>query len=212
MTLELPLQQSSGIGSTIPTGNNNIARSTSTCIQYSGSLTGDACMIPDNDSVLQAALATAAALAAASAQTVTSHQQITLQPNCQSSIPLSFSPVIYQPNLSNSQGVQSMKVRRGKWTQEEESYADYLIEHFEKGTVDGCENGCTLRAFLSRKLYCAPMRISKKYAGKSSFCKGHQSMTTPCLQAIPHTTSFSHLQGKVLGNAYFCQRAMAPML
>ena len=42
-----------------------------------------------------------------------------------------------------------------------------LIEEFEKGTILDCENGCTLRAYLSRKLHCAPMRISKKYAGKS---------------------------------------------
>ena len=28
------------------------------------------------------------------------------------------------------------------------------------------KNGCTLRSFLSRKLHCAPMRISKKFAGK----------------------------------------------
>lgn len=62
---------------------------------------------------------------------------------------------------------QHMKLRRGKWTPEEEEYANRLIEEFENGTVTGCENGCTLRAFLSRKLHCAPMRISKKFAGKS---------------------------------------------
>jgi len=60
-----------------------------------------------------------------------------------------------------------MKLRRGKWTAEEENYANRLIEEFERGTVTDCENGCTLRAFLSRKLHCAPMRISKKFAGKS---------------------------------------------
>lgn len=59
------------------------------------------------------------------------------------------------------------KLRRGKWTQEEEAFANALIEGFEKGTIQDCGNGCTLRAFLSRKLHCAPMRISKKYAGKS---------------------------------------------
>jgi len=61
----------------------------------------------------------------------------------------------------------TMKLRRGKWTQEEERFANALIEEFEKGAIQDCENGCTLRAFLSRKLHCAPMRISKKYAGKS---------------------------------------------
>lgn len=57
------------------------------------------------------------------------------------------------------------KLRSGKWTSEEESYADILIELFEKGHIDE-KNGCTLRSFLSKKLHCAPMRISKKYAGK----------------------------------------------
>jgi len=57
--------------------------------------------------------------------------------------------------------------RKGKWTPEEEKYANFLVREFENGTVPDCENGNTLRAFLSRKLHCAPMRISKKFAGKS---------------------------------------------
>jgi len=60
-----------------------------------------------------------------------------------------------------------MKLRRGKWTVDEEIYANCLIKEFENGLLPDCENGCTLRAYLSRKLHCAPMRISKKYAGKS---------------------------------------------
>jgi hypothetical protein len=60
---------------------------------------------------------------------------------------------------------QGRKKRSGKWTPEEEKYADLLIEQFEKGQVDEY-NGSTLRSFLSRKLHCAPMRISKKFAGK----------------------------------------------
>ena len=55
--------------------------------------------------------------------------------------------------------------RSGKWTKEEEVYADTLIELFDKGQVDE-RNGSSLRGFLSRKLHCTPMRISKKYAGK----------------------------------------------
>lgn len=64
-----------------------------------------------------------------------------------------------------------MKLRKGKWTIEEEKYANLLIREFENGTVSDCENGCTLRAFLSRKLHCAPMRISKKFAGKNCIGK-----------------------------------------
>jgi len=62
---------------------------------------------------------------------------------------------------------QKMPLRRGKWMPDEERYAKSLIDAFEKGIINGCENGCTLRAYLSRKLHCQPMRISKKYAGKS---------------------------------------------
>lgn len=57
------------------------------------------------------------------------------------------------------------KQRSGKWTREEEAYADILIELFDKGQVEE-KNGVTLRSFLSRKLFCVPMRISKKYAGR----------------------------------------------
>jgi hypothetical protein len=57
--------------------------------------------------------------------------------------------------------------RSGKWTVEEEEYANLLIELFNRGSVfEEIQNGVTLRSFLSRKLFCAPMRISKKFAGK----------------------------------------------
>jgi len=77
-------------------------------------------------------------------------------------------------------------LRSGKWTPEEELYANILIELFEEGCVDEFEkemngdndptsdddkafkvsNGMTLRAYLSKKLFCSPMRISKKFAGR----------------------------------------------
>lgn len=82
--------------------------------------------------------------------------------------PINLSPAYPLPNKYSTPSVfTNMKLRRGKWTQEEEAFANALIEGFEKGTIQDCGNGCTLRAFLSRKLHCAPMRISKKYAGKS---------------------------------------------
>ena len=57
-------------------------------------------------------------------------------------------------------------VRSGKWSSEEEGYADRLVLEFEKGWLTDCENGCTLRSYLAKKLNCAPMRISKKFAGR----------------------------------------------
>ena len=83
-------------------------------------------------------------------------------------------------------------LRSGKWTAVEEAYANILIELFEEGRIDEyekrmdsdgynnnndskdeskpakfkIENGMTLRFYLSRKLFCSPMRISKKFAGR----------------------------------------------
>ena len=58
-------------------------------------------------------------------------------------------------------------MRRGKWTAEEQTYADCLISLFTAGTVPSCEDGVTLRAFLAKELRCERMRISKKFAGAS---------------------------------------------
>eukprot|EP00937_MAST-01D_sp_MAST-1D-sp2_P001938 g1938.t1 len=60
--------------------------------------------------------------------------------------------------------------RKGKWTREEEDYANKLIEHFHSGVLPIAE-GTTLRCFLSNILNCEPMRISKKFAGKESIGK-----------------------------------------
>lgn len=57
--------------------------------------------------------------------------------------------------------------RTGKWSEEEEQYANQIILKFQSGELDDCENGCTLRAYLARKLNCAPMRVSKKFAGRN---------------------------------------------
>ena len=78
-----------------------------------------------------------------------------------------------QPQL-NGKGMLSINTikgdpkyqRKGKWTIEEEEFAQQLIKEFEAGTVI-CVNGKTLRAYLADRLNCAPMRISKKYAGKN---------------------------------------------
>jgi hypothetical protein len=56
--------------------------------------------------------------------------------------------------------------RSGKWSVEEEAFANRLIFEFENGILADCEDGCTLRSYLARKLRCAPMRISKKFAGR----------------------------------------------
>jgi len=62
-------------------------------------------------------------------------------------------------------------LRRGKWTPEEEAYANRLILEFKSGLLP-LTDGTTLRTFLSKLLNCDPMRISKKFVGSN--CIGKQ--------------------------------------
>lgn len=57
----------------------------------------------------------------------------------------------------------SLPRRVGKWTREEEAYANYLINEFKEGRLRDCLENTNLRAYLSMKLNCKPMRITKKY-------------------------------------------------
>lgn len=56
--------------------------------------------------------------------------------------------------------------KSGKWSTGEEKEANDIISNFENGTLEDCNDGVTLRSYLAIKLNCAPMRISKKFAGK----------------------------------------------
>jgi hypothetical protein len=86
-----------------------------------------------------------------------------------------------QQQASNSNGGTSngggggkkkgMPLRRGKWTSEEEAYANRLIQEFKAGLLP-LTDGTTLRTFLSKLLNCDPMRISKKFVGSN--CIGKQ--------------------------------------
>ena len=73
--------------------------------------------------------------------------------------------------------------RRGKWSVEEEAFCASLISAFDNGLLP-IENGATLRAFLSKKLNCSAMRISKKFAGEK--CLGKQIyLRAPAAPADP---------------------------
>ena len=65
-------------------------------------------------------------------------------------------------------------MRKGKWTPEEEEYAQAIISMFNRGLLP-IPVGTTLRCYLSEKLNCDPMRITKKFAGAS--CIGKQVFT-----------------------------------
>jgi hypothetical protein len=68
-------------------------------------------------------------------------------------------------------GKKGPALRRGKWTPEEEAYANRLIQEFKAGLLP-LTDGTTLRTFLSKLLNCDPMRISKKFVGSN--CIGKQ--------------------------------------
>ena len=55
-------------------------------------------------------------------------------------------------------------LRKGKWTIEEEEYTRRLVQHFNNGLLM-IPNDTTLRAFLSNRLKCDRMRITKKFRG-----------------------------------------------
>ena len=61
-------------------------------------------------------------------------------------------------------GVPIAILRKGKWTTEEELYANKIIDLFNKGLLN-VSSGTTLRSYLSDRLSCDPMRITKKFAG-----------------------------------------------
>jgi hypothetical protein len=67
--------------------------------------------------------------------------------------------------------LKKIGLRRGKWTTEEEAYANRLIAEFKLGLLP-LTDGTTLRTFLSKLLNCDPMRISKKFVGQN--CIGKQ--------------------------------------
>ena len=73
-------------------------------------------------------------------------------------------------NVSKSKA-NGPSLRRGKWTPEEEAYANRLIYEFKAGLLP-LTDGTTLRTFLSKLLNCDPMRISKKFVGSN--CIGKQ--------------------------------------
>jgi hypothetical protein len=70
-------------------------------------------------------------------------------------------------NTGTDSSQQYPQLRSGKWLPAEENYALLLVATFERGMVADCVDGTTtLRTYLSQKLHCAPMRISKKFAGR----------------------------------------------
>jgi hypothetical protein len=75
-----------------------------------------------------------------------------------------------RPSSPHKVKESSISLRRGKWTMEEEAYVARVIQDFNSGYLNA-PTGTTLRSYLSDKLHCDPMRITKKFTGDSCIGK-----------------------------------------
>lgn len=74
------------------------------------------------------------------------------------------------PTTTRSTKPRASSLRRGKWTAEEEAYVARVIQDFNSGFLNA-PAGTTLRSYLSEKLHCDPMRITKKFTGDACIGK-----------------------------------------
>jgi hypothetical protein len=80
------------------------------------------------------------------------------------------SPLKDSPKVGSIRTKHGSSLRRGKWTVEEEAYVARVIQDFNSGFLDA-PAGTTLRTYLSEKLKCDPMRITKKFTGDACIGK-----------------------------------------
>ena len=91
---------------------------------------------------------------------------------------------------SSSGSKKAASLRRGKWTVEEEAYVARVIQDFNYGYLDA-PAGTTLRTYLSEKLKCDPMRITKKFTGDA--CIGKR-VFHPAVRSPENTAAIDHAQ------------------
>ena len=82
-------------------------------------------------------------------------------------------------SIEGEDQVPGDSLRTGKWTPEEEEYAKKVIADFHAGVLRA-PPATRLRKYLSEKLNCDPMRISKKFEGE--LAAGNHNF-----QALPRT-------------------------
>jgi len=73
--------------------------------------------------------------------------------------------------------------RNGKWTEEEEKYAEKMIQMFAMGQLceeDDDARNQSLRRYLAKKLNCHPMRLTKKFGGRYSFTGRYHRSSALC--------------------------------
>jgi len=90
----------------------------------------------------------------------------------------------FQPMTQFSPKSKAMSLRRGKWTAEEEAYVARVIQDFNSGFLNA-PAGTTLRTYLSDKLHCDPMRITKKFTGEACIGKRVFHPAVRCPSSAP---------------------------
>ena len=102
--------------------------------------------------------------------------KVSVDDHCKNTISLvAATAAALATSASSSSTERSTKIkggarRRGKWTAEEEDYVARVIQDFNSGFLNA-PAGYTLRSYLSDKLQCDPMRITKKFTGESCIGK-----------------------------------------
>jgi len=139
-----------------------------------------------------------AAAASAAATVLTNNEQLS-------------STTIFDRNSPKNKGRKAL--RRGKWTVEEEEYVARVIQDFNSGFLNA-PAGYTLRSYLSDKLQCDPMRITKKFTGES--CIGKR-VFHPAVRSADNSIAIDKAQVCMYvyictSIFYFCLRAFSRFL
>merc|ERR1719343_1449674 len=106
-----------------------------------------------------------------------------------STVPAPKVPERISTNTTTPKGKGTAR-RRGKWTVEEEEYVARVIQDFNSGFLNA-PAGYTLRSYLSDKLQCDPMRITKKFTGES--CIGKR-VFHPAVRSAANATAIDKAQ------------------
>jgi len=62
------------------------------------------------------------------------------------------------PGATSAAALFSSSLRSGKWTTEEEAYAQALMREFKAGALMDIPEGTSMRGFLAKRLKCFPKR------------------------------------------------------
>jgi len=107
-------------------------------------------------------------------------------------LPLTKVPEQISTNTTTAKSKGTAR-RRGKWTVEEEEYVARVIQDFNSGFLNA-PAGYTLRSYLSDKLQCDPMRITKKFTGES--CIGKR-VFHPAVRSTANATAIDKAQAEL---------------